>query len=138
MSSSIAITVIIMSTAIRLLIHLALVITLGHTAPTSISTGSIVNSQSNVGGPPRPFGIPDDFVVQTEDVGHHVASIKTLLFNTITSIKVVCLVGYMNRVSRFRLSDPYLPAGDVLDFQITEPQDVVAFEARYVLWGLYL
>ena len=127
-----------MSIGIRFLIHLALVITIGHTAPTSNSTGSIADSQPSVGGPPRPFGIPDDFVVQTEDTGHHVASVKTLLFNTITSVEAMCLVGYMNRVSRFRLSDPYLPAGDVLDFQITEPQHVVAFEARYVLWGLYL
>ena len=133
-----AITVIIMSTGVHLMIHLALVFTLGHTSPTSNSTGSITDSQANVGGSPRPFGIPDDFVIQTEDEAHHVASLKTLLLNTITSTKIVCLVGYMNPVGRFRLSDAYLPAGDVLDFQITEPQDLITFEARYVLWGLYL
>ncbi|MDI1493587.1 MAG: hypothetical protein OHK93_005378 [Ramalina farinacea] len=128
-----------MSTGIRFLIYLSLVITLGDTAPTSNSTGSIADLQPSVGGPPRPFGIPDDFVVQTEDAGHHVASVKTLLFNTITSVQAVCLFGYTNHVARFRLRDPSLPAGDVLDFQITEPQEeAVTFEARYVLWGLYL
>ena len=127
-----------MSTGVRFLFHLALVITLGHAAAIGNSTALITSSQSNGGGPPRPFDIPDDFVVQTRDPGYNAGSVKVLLLNTINAIETVCLAGYMKRVGPFQVHDPLLMVGNVLDFQVTEPPDVVAFEARYVLWGLYL
>lgn len=127
-----------MPNVVRLLTYLAIIFTLGYAATISKPATSITNPQATGGNPLRPFGIPDDFVVQTEDADHHVGSKKTLLLNTLSAIEVICLVGYMSDVGRFRVRDPSLLDGDVLDFQITEPQYVFAFEARYVLWGLYL
>lgn len=119
--------------------HLALFLSYIHAATITNSTAATLDHQLEVGVPSRPFGIPNDFSVQVDDEGWGTTPMEILLLNTMNAIENICLRGYFSPVENFRLRDPSVTSRDILYFDVIEPdQPGSAFEARYVLWGLYL